>query len=94
VERPNRLIEYWDIDGWLTKEQCYTPEQCEKATPNQKNIDLINSHYYSHITIIYTARSYDLAVETLYWLSRHGVRYWSISFDKKIGDKYYDDHNA
>lgn len=81
-----------DIDGTLTKESCWTEEQCLNATPRQEIIDLVNTLYGKHHIVVWTSRREDLRPATEYWLSKHKVKYHALEMGHKLGaDIYLDD---
>jgi len=41
-----------DVDGTLTKDCCWTPEDCLKAEPRQEVIDKVNEIYLRHFIVI------------------------------------------
>lgn len=83
------------MDKTLTKESCWTEEDCLKATPRQEVIDVINELYNkSNIIIIWTARREFLRVATEYWLKRNGVFYHAIDMGHKMGSHCYIDDKA
>lgn len=64
-----------DVDRNLTKEVCWTPQECLQATPDQEMIDYVNLLYKSNFIIIYTARVDGLTQATKDWLYQHRVKY-------------------
>jgi uncharacterized HAD superfamily protein len=74
-----------DVDGTLTNEVCYTPEECEKATPKMDAIDKVNERFRNDFIIIYTARRNDLYIATIDWLNKYGVKYHAVKFEKTPG---------
>ena len=79
-----------DIDQTLTKEVCFTEEDCLKATPVEEAILYVNDLYDHHFVVIYTGRRIRLAEATLKWLTQHHVRYHAIRFEKMPYDKLID----
>jgi len=73
-----------DIDGTLTKETCWTEEECLNATPYQEVIDKVNEIFLTNFIVLYTARRDELITATLKWLRKHNVRFHAIS-NNKIG---------
>lgn len=71
-----------DIDATLTKNVCWTSEECLNATPNMEVIHYVNELFVSQFVIIYTGRGITLAEATLKWLTKHNVRYHAIKFEK------------
>ena len=90
----NRKLIALDVDGTLTKELCWTEEECLHATPRKDVIEKTNQLYLNgnHI-IIYTARDERLRNATEYWLRKNNVRYHAIVMGRnKMGaDLYVDD---
>lgn len=74
-----------DVDGTLTKETCYTADECLNATPNKDMIEWSNKQYEYHFIIIYTARRHALYHPTMDWLNKHGVKYHAVQFEKTPG---------
>jgi len=83
-----------DIDGTLTKEVCWCPNQCLEAEPNQEMIDKVNSLGHVYWVILYTARADELIPVTLKWLRKHSVRYHAISNNKIPTDVGYVDDKS
>lgn len=79
-----------DVDGTLTKETCFTPQECLNATPVEKVIKKVNEWAITHLVIIYTARKDNLIPATLTWLRKNGVEFHAISNHKIPGDIYLD----
>jgi uncharacterized HAD superfamily protein len=82
-----------DMDGTLTNETCWTPEDCLNATPKQSVIDYVNSLYKMNYIIINTARADELIPATIKWLRKHNVRYTAINNQKVSLDHHIDDKN-
>ena len=80
-----------DVDGTLTEEICWTEEECQNATPNQKMIDKLRELYFQYYIVIGTARRVELATATIKWLYKHDVPFNAIDFRKTAGDLYVDD---
>lgn len=80
-----------DLDGTLTKDTAWTPEECLKCRPNQEMIDKINKLHESKFVVIWTARRDRLIPATLEWLRRNNVMYSAISNLKCSADVYVDD---
>ena len=79
-----------DVDGTLTKgEKRYWEEEPE---PDEEVIEKVRSLYKqgNHI-VIWTARSWDAARETVAWLEKHNVWYHGIRMAKGGADLYIDD---
>lgn len=82
-----------DLDGTLTQDSCWTPEQVLHARPVQAMVDKVNELAQFHFIVIYTARRDALIEATLAWLRKIGLRYHAIS-NLKIPTSYYvDDKN-
>ena len=93
LKNPNDQMIAIDIDGVLTSGcECWTPESCLVATPNQKAIDYVNELYNkgAHI-IIYTARKENMRQETEYWLRKHQVRKHGLTMEKQGFDLLIED---
>lgn len=82
-----------DMDGTLTKDVCFTEEECEHAEPRQEVIDKVNSLRNVWI-IIYTARRDELIPASIRWLRRHNVCYHAISNIKIPSCVGYVDDNS
>lgn len=82
-----------DLDGTLCHEHCWTVDDCLKATPRTRIVDMVNALYENeHHIIIWTARNEPLRTATEYWLKKNGVRYHAIDMQHKLGcDCYLDD---
>ena len=59
-----------DLDGTLCNEQCWTPEDCLKATVNQKYLDKLNELYREAFVVIWTGRKDEMIPATLEWMRR------------------------
>lgn len=80
-----------DVDGTLCKEECFTVEDCIKATPVKSVVSLVNKLYDSDFVIIYTARRNHLMSATFEWLDKHGIKYHAVSNRKiPLGNGYVD----
>ena len=81
-----------DVDETLTKEVCWTPDECENAEPRQDVIDRVNEVAETAFIVIYTARRDHLIPATLKWLRKNGVTFHAISNNKCPSDiGYLDD---
>jgi hypothetical protein len=81
-----------DLDRTLTKESCWTLDQCLKAEPRKDVVELVNTLYRSgHIIIIWTARREFLRPVTEYWLKTNNVFYHAVQMGKMGADAYIDD---
>jgi hypothetical protein len=84
-----------DMDCTLTKNPCWTIEQCINAEPREDVVFLVNDLYRGgNIVIIWTARREVLRPATEYWLKKHGVFYHAIDMGHKIGANAYIDDRA
>lgn len=91
----NKLIAV-DLDGTLTKKDCWTEDDCINAEPRLDIIEKIRKLYYdmNHI-IIYTARPETHRNATEYWLRKNGVAYHAIVMgNNKMGSDIYIDDRA
>jgi len=85
------LLVAMDMDGTLTKDTCWTKEQCQNAEPNRQMIKVANIIANRDILIIWTARKRRLFEITFNWLDKWNVKNFGIT-DKKIpADLYIDD---
>ena len=80
-----------DCDGVLTKDVCWTVEDCEKAQPNVGIIKWVNKMQRGNFIVVFTARRDELIPATIQWLRRHNVRFDAISNNKMAADCYIDD---
>ena len=81
-----------DVDLTLTKEECWTAEECLDATPNQEMIEKMEEIFHKWYIVISTARRMDrLAVPTLKWLYANHVPFNGIDFRKTACDILIDD---
>lgn len=74
-----------DIDNTLTKEVCWSEEECVNATPNFKSIEWVNEKYKTDFIVIYTARKDHLYESTMKWLRNNGVMFHAVQFNKTPG---------
>ncbi len=81
-----------DCDGTLTKDVCWTPDDCLNAVPREEVIEKVNEVGLVAFIVIYTARRDELIPATLKWLRKVGVTFHAIS-NNKIGTDmgYVDD---
>lgn len=82
-----------DFDGVLSKGECWTPEECLKAEPIQKNIDKVNKLSRGNFIVVWTARTDNLIEASIRWLREHNVQFDAIS-NKKPGASYYVDDKS
>lgn len=80
-----------DIDGTLTKEVCWTEQECLNAAPQEEVIEFLRKEFSKRLVIPLTARRIELATSTLMWLNMHDVPFHAISFNKMPADWYIDD---
>lgn len=74
-----------DVDGTLTKDVCFTEEECKLADPNLEMIDWVNKKFETDFIIIYTARRNALYQATMDWLAKYQVKYHAVRFEKTPG---------
>lgn len=83
VDYPKGSLILVDCDGTLTKEICWSEQDCLEATPNKKIINWVNRQYYREcIIIIYTARHESLRQATNYWLKKMQIRFHALRMNK------------
>lgn len=87
----NSTIIAVDIDGTLTEETCWTPEQCLNATPRLDVIKKVNELYKTKFIVMYTARRDHLIESTIKWLKKNEIGFHSFSNNKMAADFYIDD---
>ncbi len=79
-----------DFDGTLTLGGRFWTD--DEILPNQKMIEWSNKEYIKgNVIIIFTARPYEVARDTVAWLIKHGVKYHGINMDKPRAQMYVDD---
>lgn len=83
-----------DIDETLTKETCWTEEECLNALPNKEVIEKVNEIYNNNFVVIYTARRDFLIPATLKWLRKNGIMFHCISNNKIPTDAGYVDDKS
>lgn len=83
----------FDLDGTLTQDVCWTPEECLNAKPDVKAVALLEELYKTKIIIIYTARRDFLIEASLKWLRKNSIKFHAIS-NNKIPGFYIDDNCA
>lgn len=74
-----------DVDGTLTKNVAWTPQEALQAIPNKKMINYINKLYLEDFIVIRTARRHEMYASTIEWLNKNNVRYHAVSFDNQPG---------
>jgi len=91
----NKLIAV-DLDGTLTKDDCWTSYECLVAEARTDIIKKVRDLYYERNTIIiYTARPESVRNETEYWLRKNKVKYHAIVMgNNKMGADIYVDDRA
>ena len=85
------LVIHFDLDKTLSKDTCWTPDDCLQAMPDHEAIRACNELAQKHIVIIYTARKDDLIPASLYWLRANGIAFDGISNNKQASCLYVDD---
>ena len=80
-----------DIDLTLTTTECWTEEEVQNATPNEKVIEKMRELINSWYIVISTARRVELATATIKWLYKHDVPFNAIDFRKTASDLMVDD---
>lgn len=85
-----------DLDGTLTKDDCWTSYECLVAEARTDIIKKVRGLYYERNTIIiYTARPEYMRNETEYWLRKNKVKYHAIVMgNNKMGADIYVDDRA
>lgn len=90
-ENKKREVYNIDVDGVLTNGEKFWEEE---PTPNQDMIEYVRNLYQSGNTIIiWSARAWELAPETVSWLIKHRVPFHGIYLAKGGSDHYIDDKN-
>jgi len=80
-----------DLDGTLTNGEPFWERE---PTPNEKAINALRELYKSgNIIIIWTARQWEYAPETVGWLYKNRVPFHGIYMGKGGSDFYVDDKN-
>lgn len=80
-----------DLDGTLCEGECWSPEECLRVKPLQKNIEKVNKLAKGNFIVIWTARRDHLIEASIKWLRRNGVMFDAISNNKAPADCYIDD---
>lgn len=85
-----------DLDGTLTKDDCWTSYECLVAEARTDIIKKVRDLYYERNTIIiYTARPESMRNETEYWLRKNKVKYHALVMgNSKMGADIYVDDRA
>jgi hypothetical protein len=85
---PRRVIAI-DLDGTLTNGE---PFWLEQPTPNLKQVEKLRDLYRSgNIVIIWTARQWECAPETVGWLIANRIPFHGLMMAKGGADVYVDD---
>lgn len=80
-----------DLDGTLTNGE---PFWKQEPTPNEKAIEAVRYLYKSgNIIIIWSARQWECAPETVGWLLKNRVPFHGVYLAKGGSDCYVDDKN-
>jgi len=91
-ENGNRRVYSFDLDGILTLGESFWKQE---PTPNRDNIHLLREFYKAgNIIIIWTARQWELAPETVGWLIKNKVPFHGLYMAKGGSDNYIDDKNV
>lgn len=87
-----KSIVHIDLDGVITKDPLHPKSDCLNAEPNKKVVDWIKRVREDNVfVVIYTARKYKYAEDTLEWLDKNNVQYDAINFKKAPYDLLIDD---
>jgi uncharacterized HAD superfamily protein len=88
-ESGKRLVYCVDVDGTLTNGEPFWEGE---PTPNEDVIQkVIEKYQQGNIIIIWTARQWEHAPETIGWLAKHGIPFHGIQMSKGGADAYIDD---
>ena len=79
-----------DLDGVLCEGKYWVGDG-KKIKPIKENIKKVNKLYLTNFIVIWTARRYCQAENTMNWLRENGVHYHAIHFEKMAADIYCDD---
>lgn len=80
-----------DFDNTLTIGDCKWWNG-DEPIPNRTNIERVNELYIKgNYIIIFSARPWKVAQETIAWLIKYNVRYHGINFNKMSASIYVDD---
>lgn len=90
-KRERIKVVLFDLDGTLTKETCWTEEECLNATPNEEMVKIERKIAKDHFVIIWTARKDDLLSASVKWLRKHDIPFQAISNNKTSCDIAIDD---
>ena len=86
-----------DLDKTLCLGENFTEEDCIKAEPIWKMIEVVNNELYRKrecFIIIYTARKEFLRNATEFWLKKYSIRYHILVCEKLWAQYYIDDRNV
>lgn len=91
-EGGKRKVVAVDLDKTLTKEGRWFVED-EEIVPDEETIEKVMNQVYKqgHVLIIWTARPWNVAEETVAWLRKHSVRFHGLQMEKGSADVYIDD---
>jgi len=90
-ENGSRRVYSFDLDGVLTNGEYFWKQE---PTPCQKNIEILRKLYKAgNIIIVWTARQWELAPETVGWLIKNRVPFHGLYMAKGGSDRYIDDKN-
>ena len=91
-ENGKREVYSFDLDGVLTNGECFWKQE---PTSNQDTIRILRELYKAgNIIIIWTARQWELAPETVGWLIKNKIPFHGIYMAKGGSDHYVDDKNV
>lgn len=93
LKNPQGKLIAVDIDGTLTDGMFWGKEYSDEPKPNMKMIKLCEDliRQGGHV-VLFTARTPEMAIETLAWLAKYNVWHHGINFGRKCGaDLYIDD---
>lgn len=81
-----------DFDKTLTDPEGGTYFTSDKTLPNEDMVEWVNQQYIAgHTIIIWTARPWSVAEQTVGKLTEWGVRWHGLKMDKGSADVYVDD---
>lgn len=85
-----RIVINIDMDKTLTNSGTHWEDN---PLPNEMVCDYVRKLYFSgkYVIIIWTARLWDSAPESISWLTKYSVPYHGIKMDKGASDIYIDD---
>jgi trehalose-6-phosphatase len=90
-ESSKRRVYSIDLDGTLTNGEPFWEVE---PTPKQENIDKLRNLYKSgNIIIIWSARQWECAPDTVAWLIKNRIPFHGIYLGKGGSDYYIDDKN-